>query len=140
MPSAFRSGRGERCGFQKSRVSRIPEGSCRRIRLLRRVGRRQDAPFRLAETELERWLGRSEQLRVHGTPACIVSDNGTEPTSKAILKWANDTTVEWQSIDTGKPQQNGCIGSFNGSLRDECPNEESFDSPADARRKLALWR
>jgi hypothetical protein len=26
------------------------------------------------------------------------------------------------------------------SLRDECPNEESFDSPADARRKLALWR
>jgi putative transposase len=40
----------------------------------------------------------------------------------------------------GKPQQNGYIESFNGSLRDECLNEEIFDSLADARRKLALWR
>ena len=32
------------------------------------------------------------------------------------------------------------IESFNGSLRDECLNEEIFDSLADARRKLALWR
>ena len=35
---------------------------------------------------------------------------------------------------------NGYIESFNGSLRDECLNEEIFDSLADARRKLALWR
>ena len=28
----------------------------------------------------------------------------------------------------------------NGSLRDECLNEEIFDSLADARRKLAIWR
>ena len=34
----------------------------------------------------------------------------------------------------------GFIESFNGSLRDECLNEEIFDSPADARRKLAIWR
>ncbi len=43
-------------------------------------------------------------------------------------------------IDPGKPQQNGDIESFNGSLRDECLNEEIFGIPADARRKLALWR
>ena len=30
--------------------------------------------------------------------------------------------------------------TFNGSLRDECLNEEIFDSLVDARRKLALWR
>lgn len=42
--------------------------------------------------------------------------------------------------DPGKPQQNGYIVSFNGSLRDECLNEEIFDSLADARSKLALWR
>ena len=41
---------------------------------------------------------------------------------------------------TARPQQNGYIESFNGSLRDECLNEEIFDSLADARRKLALWR
>lgn len=37
-------------------------------------------------------------------------------------------------------RQAGHIESFNGSLRDECLNEEIFDSLADARRKLALWR
>ena len=79
-------------------------------------------------------------VRIYGKPACIVSDNGTEFTSKAILKWANDNGVEWHYIDPGKPQQNGYIESFNGSLRDECLNEEIFDSLADARRKLALWR
>ena len=65
---------------------------------------------------------------------------GTEFISKAILKWANENGVEWHYIDPGKPQQNGYIESFNGSLRDECLNEEIFDSLADARRKLALWR
>ena len=53
---------------------------------------------------------------------------------------ANENGVEWHYIDAGKPQQNGYIESFNGSLRDECLNEEIFDSLADARRKLALWR
>ena len=70
-------------------------------------------------------------------------------------KWANANGVEWHYIDPGKPQQNGYIESFNGSLRDECLNEEIFDSlaqssgkqrptlfsdPPHTRRKLALWR
>jgi hypothetical protein len=43
---------------------------------------------------------------------------------------------------SGKPGavQNAFIESFNGSLRDECLNEEILDSLDDARRKLALWR
>ncbi len=65
--------------------------------------------------------------------------NGTEFTSRAILKWAKDRGVEWHYIDPGKPQQNGTIESFNGSLRDESLNEEIFDSLTDARRKVALW-
>ena len=79
-------------------------------------------------------------VRVYGRPASIVSDNGTEFTSRAILKWANDNGVDWHYIDPGKPQQNAFIESFNGSLRDELLNEEMFDSLEDARRKLALWR
>jgi len=55
------------------------------------------------------------------------------------LQWANENGVELHSIDPGKPQQNGYIESFNGSLRDECLNEEIFESLSDARRKLALW-
>lgn len=78
--------------------------------------------------------------RLYGKPACIVSDNGSEFTSRAILEWAGNNKVEWHYIDPGKPQQNGFIESFNGSLRDELLNEELFDSLADARRKLAIWR
>ena len=70
---------------------------------------------------------------VYGKPACIVSDNGTEFTSRAILKWARENDVDWHYIDPGKPQK-------NGSLRDELLNEEIFDTLDDARRKLALWR
>ena len=79
-------------------------------------------------------------VRIYGKPASIVSDNGTEFTSRAILKWANENDVEWRYIDPGKPQQNAYIESFNGSLRDELLNEEIFDSLDDARRKLAMWR
>ena len=79
-------------------------------------------------------------VRIYGKPDCIVSDNGTEFTSSAILRWADANKVAWHYIDPGKPQQNGFIESFNGSLRDELLNEELFDSLADARRKLALWR
>ena len=79
-------------------------------------------------------------VRVHGKPKSIVWDNGTEFTSRAILKWANDNEVDWHDIDPDKPQKNAFIESFNGSLRDECLNEEMVDSLDDARRKLALWR
>src|SRR5438034_4530203 len=41
-----------------------------------------------------------------GKPAMIVSDNGTELTSNAILKWAETNGVEWHYIAPGKPQQN----------------------------------
>ena len=76
-------------------------------------------------------------VRVYGKPASIVSDNDTELTSSAILKWANDNNVNWRYIDPGKPQQNAFIESFNGSLRDEFLNEEMFDSLDDARHKSA---
>ncbi|MDD9746847.1 integrase core domain-containing protein, partial [Marinovum sp. PR37] len=65
---------------------------------------------------------------------------GTEFTSRAVLKWADETEVSWHYIDPGKPQQNAFIERFNGSLRDELLNEEIFDTLDDARRKLALWR
>ena len=82
----------------------------------------------------------SSLIRIYGKPGCIVSDNGTEFTSRAILKWADENEVPWHYIDPGKPQQNAFVESFNGSLRDELLNEEIFDSLDDARRKLALWR
>ena len=52
-----------------------------------------------------------------GMPRTIVSDNGTEFTSMAILKWVQNTGIDWHYIAPGKPQQNGFIESFNGKLR-----------------------
>ncbi|GGB69341.1 transposase [Henriciella pelagia] len=79
-------------------------------------------------------------IRLYGRPETIVSDNGTELTSRAILEWQNETGIAWHYIAPGKPQQNGFVESFNGKLRDECLNEEVFDSLAHARKVLGRWR
>ncbi len=75
-----------------------------------------------------------------GKPGLIVSDNGTELTSLAILRWTQERPVEWHYIAPGKPQQNGYVESFNGRLRDECLNETLFVSLGHARSVLRLWR
>lgn len=58
-------------------------------------------------------------IRLYGKPKTIVSDNGTEFTSKAILKWQNEQGINWHLIAPGKPTQNAFVESFNGRLRDE---------------------
>jgi putative transposase len=73
-------------------------------------------------------------------PRTIVSDNGTEMTSMAILKWCQETKVEWHYIAPGKPMQNGFVESFNGSFRDECLNQHWFLTLDDARQKMEDWR
>ena len=56
-----------------------------------------------------------------GFPIMIVSHDGTEQTSHAILTWQEDRKVLRHYIAPGKPQQNGFVESFNGRFRDECP-------------------
>jgi putative transposase len=73
-------------------------------------------------------------------PATIVSDNGTELTSMAMLRWSQERKVEWHFIAPGKPQQNAFVESFNGRLRDELLNETLFASLAHAREVLSLWQ
>ena len=73
-------------------------------------------------------------------PAMIVSDNGTELTSMAILCWSQERQVEWHYIAPGKPQQNAFIESFNARLRDELLNETVFSSLPEARILLEQWR
>jgi putative transposase len=75
-----------------------------------------------------------------GKPQMIVSDNGSEFTSNAILKWADDARVQWHYIAPGKPMQNAFIESFNGRLRDEFLNETLFASLTQARAMLRRWQ
>ena len=79
-------------------------------------------------------------IATRGKPKTIVSDNGTELTSVAVLKWCQDRHVGWHYIAPGKPMENGFVESFNGSFRDECLNETLFSSLADARHHIALWK
>jgi hypothetical protein len=72
-----------------------------------------------------------------GWPHTIVSDNGTELTSNAVLRWAAER-VSWHYIQPGKPVQNAFIESFNSKLRDECLNEHFFFGLVEARHLIEL--
>lgn len=74
-----------------------------------------------------------------GKPLLVVSDNGTEFTSTAMLRWQQESGVEWHYIQPGKPIQNAFVESFNGRLRDECLNETAFRSLGHARELIAAW-
>ncbi|WP_407940893.1 IS3 family transposase [Mesobaculum littorinae] len=78
--------------------------------------------------------------RVRGYPCMMVSDNGTELTSNAILKWQEERRVEWHYIAPGKPMENGFVERFNGRLGDECLNEHLFANLRRARSLIAAWR
>ena len=75
-----------------------------------------------------------------GRPSKIVSDNGTEFTSTAILSWCQRTEISWHYIAPGKPMQNGFIESFKGRFRDEFLNEVLFSTLTDARTQIATWK
>jgi transposase InsO family protein len=71
-----------------------------------------------------------------GKPKMMVSDNGSELTSNAILTWADQSRVAWHYIAPDKPIQNAFIESFNGGLQDELLNETLFTLLAQARVAL----
>lgn len=79
-------------------------------------------------------------VTLRGRPLMCVSDNGTELTSMAILRWSQEQSIEWHYIAPGKPQQNAFIESFNGRLRDELLNETLFTTLPQARMTLAQWK
>ena len=74
-----------------------------------------------------------------GAPKMIVSDNGTELTSNAVLAWCGDVGIEWHYIAPGKPTQNEFVESFDGRMRDELLNEKLFFTIGQARTILARW-
>ena len=92
----------------------------------------------LSGVRVARELDRIVELR--GRPRTVVSDNGTELTSNAILRWQEERSIGWHYIAPGKPMQNGFVESFIGRLRDECLNEHLFAGLAESRRIIAEWR
>jgi hypothetical protein len=79
-------------------------------------------------------------VAARGRPLTMVSDNGTELASTAILRWCQERGVERHYIAPGKPTRNAFIEGSNGRLRDECLNEALFRSLGRARAVLGAWR
>jgi transposase InsO family protein len=75
-----------------------------------------------------------------GLPAELVSNNGPEFTSRALLEWSLPSGVALRSIEPGEPIQNAFAESFIGGFRDECPQREQVRQPrrpAPGHRSLA---
>src|SRR5690349_10868160 len=82
-----------------------------------------------------------EALKQSGValPKRIQVDNGSEFISKEFDKWAYDNQITLDYSRPGKPTDNPCIESFNGSFRVECLNVNWFLSLADAYEKINTW-
>ncbi len=85
-----------------------------------------------------RLLDQAAQFR--GYPKAVRTDNGPEFTSNAFMAWAQANSIKHILIQPGRPMQNGYIESFNGKFRDECLNEHWFQTLAQARETIYLWR
>jgi putative transposase len=81
-----------------------------------------------------------KQFEVHGTPKFIRSDNGPEFIAKFLMNVLKLHGVEARHIDPGSPWQNGIDERFNGTLRDECLNMETFHGRDHARVVIRLWK
>ena len=75
-----------------------------------------------------------------GYPLAVRTDNGPEFTSRAFMGWAQTHGIRHILIEPGRPMQNGYIESFNGKFRDECLNEQWFETLQQARSAITLWR
>jgi putative transposase len=74
-----------------------------------------------------------------GYPQAIRTDNGPEFVSRAFLGWLQRHHIQHILIQPGRPMQNGYIESFNGKFRDECLNENWFETLHQARQVVRVW-
>ena len=56
----------------------------------------------------------ADLIAMRGKPGMIVSDNGTELTSNAVLEWRGEAKIEWHYTAPGKPAQNAFVERVNG--------------------------
>ena len=76
---------------------------------------------------------------MHGQPAFIRSDNGSEFLAKIVWELLSESGVHAHFIEPGKPWQNGYNESYNGILRDGCLNKWQFRSIREATMMIHQW-
>ena len=74
-----------------------------------------------------------------GTPVFVRSDNGPEFIARALVEILAAQGVTCRHITPGSPWQNGKNERFNGTLRNECLNLETFAHRDQARALCRLY-
>jgi putative transposase len=75
-----------------------------------------------------------------GLPQVIQVDNGPEFVSKALDEWAHRHQVKLAFSRPGTPTDNPFIEAFNGRFRQECLDQNWFESLTEARTIIEAWR
>ena len=96
------------------------------------------ADYGIGGAYVTRLLDRAATFR--GYPQEVRTDNGPEFTCRAFMTWTQKHGIRHILIEPGSPTQNAYIESFNGTFRDECLDENWFESLEQARQIIAIWR
>jgi putative transposase len=94
--------------------------------------------FGISGAYVTRLLDRAAMFR--GYPKEIRTDNRPEFTCRAFMTWTQKHDIKHILIEPGSPTQNAYIESSNGTFRDECLDENWFESLEQARQAIAAWR
>jgi putative transposase len=78
-------------------------------------------------------------FQIHGKPEMIRSDNGREFIAATVKDWLRDEGVTPVFVAKASPQQNCYVERFNGSMRDELLNRETFRTLTEARVVIGAW-
>jgi len=73
-------------------------------------------------------------------PAYLRCDNGPELVAEGLKDWCRFTGIDTTYIEPGAPWQNAYVESFNGHLRRELLDLESFNTLYEAKVLLEDWR
>lgn len=76
----------------------------------------------------------------YGIPKHIRSDNGPEFIAKKLVTWIKSLEVQPLFIQPGSPWENGYCESFNGKMRYELLDGETFYSLLEAKIIIERWR
>ena len=96
------------------------------------------ADFGTGGEYVTRLLDRAATFRRYSQ--AVRTDNGPEFTCRSFMTWTQKHGVKHILIEPGSPTQNSYIESFNGTFRDECLNENWFESLEQARDVIKTWR
>jgi putative transposase len=104
-----------------------------------RQGLALEVEHRISAKFVARTLSRLWAEHGAGAPTFVRSDNGPEFIARELREIPTARGVVCRHIDPGSPWQNGRNERFNGTLRNECLNLETFAHRDQARAICRLY-